>query len=219
MNHNIKKILSEYRLQRNLYADYCQVVQTLLERLLQRGGYKYYITSRIKSADSLRQKIINREKQGLILRRLNDICDIAGLRIIFYIESDISRFIRELNSVFGPGLLIKENTKESGYQANHVIISFGPERTRLSEYAAFSGLKCELQLVSILNHAWAEIEHDLVYKGGRSYAKPESDRGTGLVLRRELEEVMKNYLKKASTELDSIFSRFNRIKNKIRTKP
>ena len=38
------------------------------------------------------------------------------------------------------------------------------ERLNLREYHAFEGLKCEIQIRSVLQHAWAEIEHDLGYK-------------------------------------------------------
>lgn len=35
----------------------------------------------------------------------------------------------------------------------------------MTEYKDYKTLKCEIQVRSILQHAWAEIEHDLGYKG------------------------------------------------------
>lgn len=47
----------------------------------------------------------------------------------------------------------------------HFVASCLSERTRLGEYQRFDGIKFEIQIRSILQHAWAEIEHDLGYKG------------------------------------------------------
>lgn len=39
-----------------------------------------------------------------------------------------------------------------------------PSRTNLPEYGRFKGLTAEIQVRTILQHAWAEIEHDIQYK-------------------------------------------------------
>ena len=44
------------------------------------------------------------------------------------------------------------------------MCSLTPERAALAEYEAFKDMKCEIQVRSILQNAWAEIEHDLGYK-------------------------------------------------------
>ena len=41
---------------------------------------------------------------------------------------------------------------------------FRPEMLKLPEYCLFDKMKCEIQVRTILQHAWAEIEHDVVYK-------------------------------------------------------
>jgi GTP pyrophosphokinase len=51
-----------------------------------------------------------------------------------------------------------------GYLSLHHVVSLSPERCRLVEYRRFPKLKAEIQTRSILQHAWAEIEHDLGYK-------------------------------------------------------
>ena len=51
-----------------------------------------------------------------------------------------------------------------GYLSVHYIVSLAANRSQLPEYAALSGLSAEIQIRSILQHAWAEIEHDLGYK-------------------------------------------------------
>ncbi len=51
-----------------------------------------------------------------------------------------------------------------GYLSLHYIVSLSPARARLTEYKRFAKLKAEVQIRSILQHSWAEIEHDLGYK-------------------------------------------------------
>ena len=51
-----------------------------------------------------------------------------------------------------------------GYSSLHYIVEYTPERLKLIEYKYFTGIKFEIQIRSILQHAWAETEHDLGYK-------------------------------------------------------
>lgn len=98
----------------------------------------------------------------------------------------------------------------SGYRSTHAIISFGEDRTDLSEYLKFKGLKCEVQLTLILNHAWAEVEHDILYKEAAQI--PLLDKKRYGVLKSRLEKVMVDYIKKASGELDSIVKEIRSLK-------
>ncbi|RYE12319.1 MAG: choice-of-anchor D domain-containing protein, partial [Sphingobacteriaceae bacterium] len=59
-----------------------------------------------------------------------------------------------------------------GYKSLHVVVSLNNERTTLKEYNRYKEFKCEIQIRSILQHAWAEIEHDLGYKGEISVPEP-----------------------------------------------
>lgn len=51
-----------------------------------------------------------------------------------------------------------------GYQSIHYLVTLKEPRTRLDEYARFERAIVELQVRTILQHAWAEIEHDIQYK-------------------------------------------------------
>jgi putative GTP pyrophosphokinase len=51
-----------------------------------------------------------------------------------------------------------------GYQSIHYLVRISPERTRLAEYERYRGAVTEIQVRTILQHAWAEIEHDIQYK-------------------------------------------------------
>lgn len=51
-----------------------------------------------------------------------------------------------------------------GYCSVHYVVEMSQKRLNLYEHQAYEGLKCEIQIRSVLQHAWAEIEHDLGYK-------------------------------------------------------
>ena len=51
-----------------------------------------------------------------------------------------------------------------GYQSEHYLVRLSNKRTALPEYNPHLGLVAEVQVRTILQHAWAEIEHDIQYK-------------------------------------------------------
>ncbi len=60
------------------------------------------------------------------------------------------------------------DTTEFGYLSVHFVASLSDQRLALSEYGRFKDYTAEIQIRSILQHAWAEIEHDLGYKNPNS---------------------------------------------------
>jgi len=197
------KIATEYRKKSLLYHNFCSTMHNLLINLLDNKGFKYQISSRIKSLDSIKEKIKRNESKGKIYGRLSDIEDVAGVRIVFYLESDKRKFIKALYREFTPDKLkMEEHHKERGYRSTHVVAQFGKKRLSLNEYRKFAGLKCELQLTSALYHAWSEIEHDIFYK--RDTHSKSMDPETLHALKNELEDVMINYMQSASEIFEAV---------------
>lgn len=167
-----KKIILEYKKKQKTYSDFSLAMQSILEQLLKSYDYKYtFISSRAKDLIKLKEKIIRKEKEGKIYQRLENIEDLAGVRIIFYLESDRKKFLEILNAEFGGNAKIENEDKENGYKATHIILSLDKKRSSLAEYKKYNGLKCEVQLTSIFYHAWAELEHDITYKKDESLKK------------------------------------------------
>lgn len=52
-----------------------------------------------------------------------------------------------------------------GYRSLHLICTLGPERSKLPEYHNLTSIRFEVQIRTVLQHAWAEIEHKKNYKG------------------------------------------------------
>ena len=59
-----------------------------------------------------------------------------------------------------------------GYQSVHYLVALKEDRTSLSEYLQYKGLIAEIQVRTILQHAWAEIEHDIQYKSSETIPQP-----------------------------------------------
>jgi len=187
MPSNVKKILDDFKEKRPLYEEFCLAVYKLLDSMLVDEEYKYQIFYRIKDLDKLEEKIIRKEKEGIVYTKL---------------ESDKDKFVEKLLAKLTGEVIIKNHKKSSGYEATHIITSFDKKRISLSEYNKFEGLKCEIQLTSILHHAWSEIEHDMIYKD--TLGVVENDKKKSIFIRKEMKKILSEYLIKASTELDKL---------------
>lgn len=109
-------------------------------------------------------------KPGANYQQLSEITDLAGIRIICFFEDEVNTIsniicdefaIDKMNSIDKRALL---DPDRFGYLSVHHIIQLTKQRASLTEYKEYKSLKMEIQIRSILQHAWAEIEHDLGYK-------------------------------------------------------
>ena len=57
----------------------------------------------------------------------------------------------------------KDRSAEELYFGIHYLVSLSEHRLALPEYRKFRELRCEIQIQTILNHAWAETTHDILY--------------------------------------------------------
>src|SRR3989344_4450156 len=198
----IKKILTEYRNKRPLYEEFCAAVYKLLDALLQENRYKYQIVSRTKTPERLREKLIRKNAEGIRYKSLSEIEDLAGVRVLFYSEADKERFLRELKKEVDGTMQIQDKKQKSGYEATHIIMTFGEKRLELSEYKHFYNLKSEIQVTSILRHTWAEIEHDFIYKDVSGLKKRDPKKFA--IVEQKLGEILEKHIKQASFEFEDI---------------
>jgi ppGpp synthetase/RelA/SpoT-type nucleotidyltranferase len=59
---------------------------------------------------------------------------------------------------------IEEENQGVRYCTVHYTVRLRDDHMRLSEYARSNGMRCEIQIQTILNHAWSETSHDILYK-------------------------------------------------------
>lgn len=164
----IAEILSSFDRQQSKYIDFADGVKRLISTLLiDQAIMVHSVTHRCKSRQSLEKKVSRPEKN---YSSLEDITDIAAIRITTYFADDVDVIASLIESEFvidrGESVdkRVYDEPDRFGYLSLHFIAKINPERVALSEYRRFSNLRFEIQIRSILQHAWAEIEHDLGYK-------------------------------------------------------
>ncbi|MBI2635739.1 hypothetical protein HYW84_00220 [Candidatus Peregrinibacteria bacterium] len=88
-----EQVLAAYRNKREQYVRFSQKVKELLEITLKNHGTHYLlVTNRAKEVASLERKFAN----GHSAKRLQDIDDLAGCRIIIYLDSEIEEVLVEV---------------------------------------------------------------------------------------------------------------------------
>ena len=121
------------------------------------------VTSRIKSPDSTRQKLARHGLPYTIDNVMNNLNDIAGVRIICKYITDIYH-VRDLLLKSDRYTFIKEKDyiktpKPSGYRSLHLIVE-----TDVSIDGENRKIRCEIQLRTSAMDSWASLEHNMRYK-------------------------------------------------------
>lgn len=204
----ITSILEQYKKVVLTYKDFSSTVKFILETLLKNNGFHYHVVSaREKDPESLERKL--RDKTKLREIPLTELDDLAGCRVIFYLDSDIGRFIEYVYKEFS---VVKNVPKFSpdDYNAHHLVVHLNKDRLNLTEYSKFTGLKCEIQLTTVLYHAWSEMAHDIIYKPRKEL--PEFDQPAFESLKKQFSDVMQNHIRQASYSFEFIYKQFEKLK-------
>lgn len=165
----IEGILNEYDEKCDLLEEFRLAIDRLILDLLRSGNlHVHSVTSRVKEKQSLTDKIKNAAQDKY--KRLDNIEDICGHRIITYFPDEVDAVARIIQNEFDIDYDLSVDKRaildpdRFGYLSLHYIAALPKKRLRLAEYTRFKKCKTEIQIRSILQHTWAEIEHDLGYK-------------------------------------------------------
>ncbi|EWT03284.1 GTP pyrophosphokinase [Intrasporangium oryzae NRRL B-24470] len=144
----------------------------LITSLLDDAGINYLsVTGRTKSVESFAAKA-ERTRDGELLYRkpLEEITDQIGVRVITYVHDDVAAvadLLAEELAVLDDRDLGEETAREGrfGYASRHLLVAVDASRTVPSAYESLRRLSASVQVRTVLQHAWAEFEHDIRYKG------------------------------------------------------
>ena len=163
---NIKELrLKEYDQSYENYKRIETIVAGLLEKTVAESNISIMqITHRIKSRDSVAEKLERKPEKYKTVNMMNDL---IGFRIICYFSDQVDEIARLVEKVL---TVDREKSSDKrklisptafGYLSLHFICSL-PENAGYPE--ELLGYTFEIQFRTVLQHAWAEIEHDLGYK-------------------------------------------------------
>jgi putative GTP pyrophosphokinase len=119
-----------------------------------------FVTGRLKKVSSIleKAKILN-----IPLERIEDVPDIAGIRIMCQFVEDMHRVAEHIRGRKDMTVVEERdyvtNRKPSGYRSYHFIVRY-PVQTAGGEVS----LLAEIQLRTLAMNFWATIEHSLNYK-------------------------------------------------------
>ena len=165
MNLKCRIILEDYRKQREDFVKLGDTVHTMLSDIVNELGLDVLaIEHRVKEEKSLAGKL---ERKGDGYNTIEDITDILGCRVVCFLSDEIDRIGKKVEENFvidwenssDKRALIKEDT--FGYLSLHYICSL-PFGDKWPD--EICGKKFEIQIRTILQHAWSVINHDIGYK-------------------------------------------------------
>jgi len=158
-----------YEAQRGLYEQFTARNESLLREILLEGEDFHTIEARTKDLDSFEAKVDLPEKEQKY-KEIFEVTDLSGIRIICYLDDDADRVCERLSEIYEIDLDHSVNKNEQlridqfGYRSRHYVVKFTDNRAGLPDFERFAGLKAEVQVRTILQHAWAAIDWKLRYK-------------------------------------------------------
>ena len=94
--------------------------------------------------------------------------DFCWIRIICFFQADVKSIIKIIEEEFDIVDTFDKtdflSLNQFWYRSRHFIVKIKKGWTEAPNFRGLEDLKCEIQLRTILMHAWAEIEHKLAYK-------------------------------------------------------
>lgn len=156
----IRQAVEEYAALHPRLVEVAEEYVGIVTELLDEAGINYLsVTGRAKSVGSFAAKAARTvDGRPAYSDPLREITDQVGVRVITYVRSDVAAVADALGAVLGvldDRDLGQETASEGrfGYASRHLLLSRA------------DGGVAQVQVRTVLQHAWAEFEHDIRYKG------------------------------------------------------
>jgi mutator protein MutT len=149
-----------------------QTLEKVLGRLRKEWSPLAIVQARAKSVSSFAEKCLR--KADKYHDPANQLTDLCGGRVVAPVADEAETICRQIRILFGPvdeddDTRQRHAKAEFGYLSVHFIVHFRADQKEVLGVpipAEIVGLKAEIQVRTLLQHAHSEVTHDRLYKSG-----------------------------------------------------
>lgn len=162
------EVIKQFINKRSDYEKLCAEVAYILTKLLNNAEIEFSnIVYRAKTLNSFLEKVKRKNYKNPI----KEITDFAAVRVVCLYVDDLDEIEQIITEHFEIVEKIDKfhnrETNQFGYGAIHFVVKLG-ENSSGARYDDLKDLVCEIQIRTVLQDAWAIIDHHLVYKNKSS---------------------------------------------------
>ena len=207
MNNNttdlhIQQLLAQYHQFLPIYEQMAEVIpEKLKEFFAEAGIIVAAIEHRVKGEESLMGKL---QLKGDKYQSIHDVTDVVGIRVITFYNDDVDKVASVLERLFEidwENSIDKRKVHEIdsfGYLSLHYICRIPESAYTNPEHPELNQIRFEVQMRTVLQHAWANMNHDTGYKSGVDIPK-----------------VYKRNLSRLAGMLELVDDEFSRIRHEL----
>lgn len=201
LSHN-DELLAQYRSLMPVYNKMVEVIPEMLKDFFDKKGIVVAaVEQRVKSENSLAGKL---KLKGDKYRDIYDITDIVGVRVITFYTDDVDKVASVLERLFE---IDWENSIDKrkihdidsfGYLSLHYICRIPELSYTMPGHPELNKIRFEVQMRTVLQHAWSNMDHDTGYKSGV-----------------EIPKIYKRNLSRLAGMLELVDDEFSRIRREL----
>ena len=200
-SHN-EELLAQYRSLLPVYNKMVEVIPAMLKDFFDKTGIIVAaVEQRVKTEKSLAGKL---KLKGEKYHDIYDITDLVGVRVITFYTDDVDKVATILERLFD---IDWENSIDKrkvhdidsfGYLSLHYICRIPESSYTMPGRPEFNKIRFEVQMRTVLQHAWSNMDHDTGYKSGV-----------------EIPKVYKRNLSRLAGMLELVDDEFSRIRREL----
>lgn len=166
------QIVVKSNIYNQLMGLYSQAIEEVKKEIieLQENCEIEHIKTRIKTPESIINKLKKRNCSLTYKNMVNNINDIAGIRIVTKTENDVYKIRDRLEQNTNISILKEKDyikdPKKSGYSSLHLITEVPIDTKKQRVY-----VKTEIQIRTAAMDMWSNLEHEIKYKSKSSISK------------------------------------------------